>query len=80
MTTKNEKDHSAGLIHQVASPKADTDPRLTTERGIPVFEHLPSGKTKKRWLRRDHVCTTGRGGCLRLNGSFAYCARFSYAG
>ena len=39
-------------------------------------------KTKKVvTLRKEHVCTRGKGGCLRMNGRFAYCARYSlYAG
>jgi len=48
-------------------------------KGVPVWEYLANGKRRKRWLTRDHVCTTGKGGCLRMDGRFSYCARYSYA-
>ena len=57
-------------------------PRLL-QRGTPVWEHLPNGARRKRWLKREHVCTRGKGGCLRLSYMFGlvfpYCVRYSYA-
>jgi hypothetical protein len=48
---------------------------------VKVYDH----KLKRvRMLKREHVCTSGKGGCLRVTRmfglSFPYCARYSYAG
>lgn len=49
--------------------------------GVPVWEHLPNGKRRRRWLKREHVCTRK---CLRKQRMFglifSWCDRYSYAG
>lgn len=56
-------------------------PHSRRSRGIPVYETLPSGKVRKRWLVREHRCTKK---CLRTRWMFglpfSWCARYSYAG
>lgn len=55
-----------------------TTPSSPSPSRVPVWEHLSNGKRRARWLTREHVCTTGQGGCLRGSGRFYWCARFSY--
>lgn len=54
--------------------------RVVPKRGIPVWRHLPKGRARKTWLKHDHRCTSGKGGCLRFDGSFSYCSKYSYRG
>lgn len=47
---------------------------------IRVYDHK---LRRHRMLKREHVCTRGKGGCLRVVWMFGlpfpYCVRYSYA-
>lgn len=42
---------------------------------VPVWIHRPDGTKRRGWLRREHTCTRA---CLRSEGRFTWCARYSY--
>lgn len=48
---------------------------------VPVLEHLPNGKVRRRYLKREHMCNKKCLRKMRMFGlTFSWCARYSYAG